>query len=178
MKRLIPKLLWIPLLALTWLGLDFSPGFSAIFTAVFIVFYAFGSLLFSKKETAGRVLMAAGTAFLFPAVYIYAAGDDFLSAFVYAALIGTAVLYLIWRVLDRTKLPLSEHVLRILLLGAALFTLLCGIPSTALLPLGFGAAVLLFSRAFEKPRDWLTAGAVLLCCIFLVAPMLYPGGAL
>ena len=163
------------LLAGAYLGLSFSPGFSAIFLFVFLCLSVFSELLHHKNSSAGRILMLLGSCFLIPAVYIYAVGDDWLDWTLPTALILSAVLYLLC---FRKKGSAAEHSLRLILLMSGVFSLFSSMASTALLPVAAGVLLIFVSRLLIKERDLPFIAGICLCACFLVAPMLFPGGAL
>lgn len=162
--------------ALAWIGVDFSPGFSEGLTAVFLTAGAIPLLLLQKER--GRVLVLTGALCVPVGTYIYAAGEDHLGACVIIALFGTALCFAALFVLFRKKKERPvEHIVRFALLYAGLFTLLCGIFSTALLPVGFGVLICFAARYTERAMPWMTLAGLFLCDLFLLAPMCF-GGAL
>ncbi|MBQ1922749.1 MAG: hypothetical protein II189_02910 [Lachnospiraceae bacterium] len=115
---------------------------------------------------AGSLLLAAGS-------YIYAAGDDHLNACLWAALLGAALCGVLH---TKEPVPFSERLLRPALFGSALFTVFCGLFSTALLPAGLGALLLFAARFKEEARTGLSFAGLFICSLFLLAPMCFPGG--
>ena len=168
-KAALP-LLFAAILTAAWAGVSFSPGFSESFAACFITAQVMAVVF---RNTFGRVTALLGSLFLAAGSYIYAAGDDHLNTCVWAALFGAA-LCSAWE--WKKPQTFSERLLRPVLFGAALFTAACGIFSTALLPLGGGAMLLLASRYTEKARKRLAFAGLFLCSLFLLAPMCFPGG--
>lgn len=160
--------------ALAWAGADFSPGFSEGLAAVFVT--AGAASLFCPQAIWGRIVYLLG-AFCIPVgTYIYAAGEDHLSLCLLLSLIGTAAVYAVLSVvLRKTKVSLGEHLLRIALLMGGLFSLLCGVFSTALLPVGFGLLLCFTGRCTARALPWLTAAGLLLTDVFLVVPMCFGG---
>ncbi len=160
--------------ALAWAGADFSPGFSEGLAAVFVT--AGAAALFSPQAIWGRILFLCGALCIPVGTYIYAAGEDHLSLCLLLSLIGTAAVYAVLSVvLRKTKVPLGEHLLRIALLMGGLFSLFCGVFSTALLPVGFGLLLCFAARFTDRALPWLTAAGLLLTDVFLVAPMCFGG---
>jgi len=149
-------------------GTHFSPSFTALFFTVFLVTVVLG-------EFAGQVPMVLGSLLVVPATYIYAAGDDWILLDLCLSLLLTVGFYGV--LLRRWKADVLEHLLRLLLLEGALFALACGITSVALLPVGLGVALILAARYLEQGNIWLTAVGMVLCDVFLISPMLFPGGA-
>lgn len=168
-KTILP-LLSAALLIISWSGVSFSPGFSESFAAFFITAQVL-ELFF--RNFPGRVCVFTGALFLAAGSYIYAAGDDCLNICVRAALLGAALCGIFqWKKPE----PFSERLLRTVLFGAALFTLFCGIFSTALLPVGLGAMLLFGARHTEGARTGLILTGLFFCSAFLLAPMCFPGG--
>lgn len=162
--------------ALAWAGADFSPGFSEGLAAVFVI--AGAAALFCPRTAWGRIVFLSGSFCIPIGTYIYAAGEDHLSLCLYLALFGTAAVYAVLSVaLRKKKVPLGEHLLRASLLMGGLFSLLCGVFSTALLPVGFGLLLCFAARCTDRALPWLTAAGLLLTDAFLIAPMCF-GGAL
>lgn len=162
--------------ALALAGADFSPGFSEGLTAAFM--FAGAAMLFCPRTVCGRILFLIGSLCVSAGTYIYAAGEDHLSSCVLLSLFGTAFLYAVLCVLLHTKKePAAEHLLRAALLFAGLFSLFCGIFSTALLPVGFGILLCFAARLTDRALPWLTVCGLLLTDLFLLAPMCF-GGAL
>ena len=170
LRRLPLPLLLAAACVLAWIGVDFSPGFSESFAACFVT----AQLLVLLIQTPfSRWIGLLGVMLLTAGSYIYAAGDDFLSVccrIALAALLLCAVFQL------KAKCGFSEGLLRTALLAAGVFTVLCGIFSTALLPLGLGVLLCFAARFSERAKGWLTAAGLLLCDVFLLAPMCFPGG--
>lgn len=160
-------------LIIAGIGVDFSPGFSEGFVLCFVTAQLI--LLILRKSawawigTLGALLLLAGS-------YIYAAGDDHLSLCVWSTLAGTAVAAVLVLARRGERLPLSEELLRLSLLAVGLFTLLCGLFSTALLPLALGVLLCFAARVLSKTQPWLTLVGLLLCDVFLIAPLCFPGG--
>ncbi len=171
----IPTLLLsAALTALAWIGADFSPGFSEGLAAVFV---AAGAVMLAGPRTVwGRILFLAGTFCVPVGTYVYAAGEDHLSACVWISLLSALVLYAVLLIIRRGKKePVSEHLLRFALLASGLFSLLCGVFSTALLPVGAGLLLCFAARFTEKALPYLTAAGLLLVDAFLLAPMCFGG---
>lgn len=169
-RKIFLPLLYAAVLAASWAGVSFSPGFSESFAALFIT-AQMTALVF--RNSFGRVTALLGALLLAAGTYIYAAGDDHLDTCVWAALAGAALCGVL-----QMKKPAAfpERLLRTVLSGTALFTVLCGIFSTALLPAGLGAMLVLAGRNTEEESPWLILLGLLLCSAFLLAPMCFPGG--
>ena len=174
MMKYLPKilmpLLYGAVLTLSWAGVSFSPGFSESFAACFITASVF-ELFF--RNPFGRMTALAGSLLLAAGSYIYAAGDDHLNACLWAALLGAALCGVLH---TKEPVPFSERLLRPVLFGTALFTVFCGLFSTALLPAGSGALLLFAARFKEEARTGLSFAGLFICSLFLLAPMCFPGG--
>ena len=163
------------LLTAAALGLNFSPGFTAIFLFAFLSFAVLSEFLREKKSGAGKVLLLLGSCCIIPAVYIYAVGDDWLEYTLPAALIGAVLVYLIF--FRRGKKGIVSQALSLLLLSGGLFSFFSSIASSALWPVAAGVLLVFTSEQLPKRRDLLFFSGVLLCDCFLIAPMLIAGGA-
>lgn len=178
-----------------WLGWDFSPSFTMLFLAANLSLYAVGELLWQcagdlrawegPVKSLSRLSFSAGTVFVFPAVYIYAAGDDWLNHCVWIApLMGTALLIGAALLCRRRDEPLraGAGIELWLALTAGSFALICGIRSTALLPYGAGLLLLasarLLSNERETARPWRFWAGLLLASFMAALPALCQGGDL
>ncbi len=176
LRKISLPLLFAAVSALAWAGVSFSPGFSEGFSFSFIAAMIVSLLM---QNLFGRLVGVVGALLLTAGSYIYAAGDDHLDLCFNAALAGglicAAVLVLMRK---KWELSLTEGLLKCALLFAGIFTLFCGIFSTALLPLGLGVIFCLASRFFERGRAQarILLPGLLLCAVFLIAPMCFPGG--
>lgn len=170
-----------------WSGMDFSPSFSAIFLFVFYI------LLFLSECAAKnpwietiwmtlfvRLLSILGVLFIFPSVFIYAAGDDLNAIDAVLSVIGggvVTVLVALFCCTERTKLPVKILSVAELFLycTATLFALACGFTSVALLPYGFGLLLITTSRVLKKKplHEAFVFVGLLFCSIFLWAPMAF-----
>lgn len=160
--------------ALAWAGADFSPGFSEGLAAVFVT--AGAASLFCPRTAWGQIMFLSGSICIPIGTYIYVAGEDHLSLCLLLALFGTAAVYAVLSVVPKkNKAPLGEHLLRMALLMGGLFSLLCGVFSTALLPVGFGLLLCFAARFTDRALPWLTAAGLLLTDVFLVVPMCFGG---
>ena len=132
--------------AAAWMGWDFSPSFTMLFLAINLSLYGISGLLAERFAVKGfllvlqRLLFSVGTVFVFPAVYIYTAGDDFQRGCVLGAVIAGSILSLGAVLLQGKKQTVSFlAAAEIWLHGlAAAFTLFGGFSSVALLPYGIG----------------------------------------
>ena len=170
LQKTLLLLLSAAVLAVSWTGVSFSPGFSESFAAIFITAQA-ASLVF--RNAFGRAAALVGALFLAAGSYIYAAGDDHLNTCLWAALLGAALCAVLQA---KRPMPFSERLLRPVLFGAALFTAFCGFFSTALLPAGFGAMLCFLARYKEEKQSRIVMAGLVLCSAFLLAPMCFPGG--
>ena len=170
-------------------GMDFSPSFTAMFLVTFLVLAVLGELCaYYGKERDSRVLLFLGRFFLiigafpvFASTYIYANGDDWLTLSVCIAPVVAVVLHLaIYLFFYRREgwiMGVDAGIENCLLLTAGLFTLACAVPSTALWPYGLGVLLILTARRLGSAgadirlsRGTMVTG-MLLCSVFLVAPM-------
>lgn len=146
--------------AVCWLGMDFSPSFTMIFVTI-------GLCLVCLAEFAARLpwgghpafsmavsfVFVLGYLWVFPAVCIYAAGDDLFNLCVpLAALIGLLMAIFQQRKDSRVPPLLAAW----LCWSAVAFTALCGVNSVALLPCAAGLAALLIARRWQAAdaRRW------------------------
>lgn len=167
-------LLQIAAAALAWAGAGFSPGFSEGLSAVFVI--AGAVMLLFPRTVSGRILFLAGALCVPAGTYIYAAGEDHLTSCVWFSLFGTVCIYtFLCMILQREKERTGEHLLRAVLLFTGLFSLICGIFSTALLPVGVGVLLCFSARYTQRALPWLTIAGLLLCDVFLLAPMVFGG---
>lgn len=180
-------------LAIAGAGVDFSPSFTAMFLMAFLALTALGelcALMGTAKPKYGRVFAASrrllgivGALFVIPSVLIYAAGDDWMIPCVRIALIASiplhiAVYALLYRRNGKT-LSFGAGLENLLLLAVTVLTLACAVPSPGLWPYGAGLALLLIAKRLEDVREDLalpraaTALGMLLCSVFLAAPMVF-----
>lgn len=177
-------------LAVAGVGWDFSPSFTAVFLMAFLALTALGEYFRYIREKMprhiftflGYLLSVVGALFVFPSVFIYAAGDDWLDNCILIALIVSAILhitmYFLFYQRQRRKMGFGAGIENWVLLAAGIFTLACAVPSTALWPYGFGVLLILTARRLEdiKADRRLSRGVMvlgmLLCALFLIAPMM------
>ena len=179
MKRQYPLVFFAATAVAVYFGVDFSPGFSEGLIGAFLLLYAAGLCVSIRWKACGDAFGCVGAICVFPAVYVYAAGDDWAELTVWVTLLISAAVYIVLRVMTRKqKMRFSERLLRALLITAGVYTLLSGVPSTALLPAGIGLLLLFAARYIEKCGTLLTAAGLLSVSAFLLAPMLFAGGAL
>ena len=167
-------------LGAAWWGWDFSPSFTMFFCAINLTLCAAAELLRRGAGLVFRVLSGmlffVGMIFAFPSVYIYAAGDDWISGCVWVDMgVGTvlcvASLFLLAlrrnrKVAEKAKndeslqsaasvagspvsgsdVPRSSVPERWISFCAACFTLFCGYRSVALLPYAAGLFLLTAAR--------------------------------
>ncbi len=100
-KYLILNILLAAEVIAAWRGMDFSPGFSAIFIFVFVVLTALASIIRTAALTAGKdvlsaaawiiglILVCIGCTAAIAAGYIYAVGDDALTVTIRHAVLLT-----------------------------------------------------------------------------------------
>ncbi len=145
---------------------NISPSFTMIFMAVNFCLCGLGEAVeaFGRyrsrrnafADAAGDILFLVGEIFSFPAVFIYAVGDDWLIWWTAGAfLIGTGVTSLI--IPGLRKRNMSGGILRGLVLWisfvCAFFALLCGISSAMMLFYGIPLLLLAVLKVFQKRRD-------------------------
>lgn len=176
---------------LAWLGADFSPSFTMIFLAIDLSLCALAELAAlagrspGAKGWAKRALdalhglpFALGTLFALPAVFIYAAGDDWINPCMLAALIGGTLLAAGIALLCQRRgraLRTPRLALAWFALCAACFALACALHSPALLPYGAGLLLMAAPLAMESDgcaRTSLFALGMALASVMPVAPML------
>ena len=171
-------------LAAGGLGMDFSPSFTAMFAFAFLCLAALGDvcLRFRQKRPLlflGRLLHIASDLCLFPATLIYAAQDDWFLYCIRVALIAGAVCHIgMWLLLYRRqgrKLGFGAGVDNWLMMTAGILTLCCAIPSPGLWPFAVGILLVLTGRRIGDRRKSGLARALgmLLCAVFLAAPMVF-----
>ena len=173
------------------IGMDFSPSFTAVFIVVYLGLAALGEVFLYFKEHRyqraftflGRLFPVLGALLVLPASYMYAAGDDWIDACLYIALIASVILHFVIYLLFYRKrgrrLGIAAGIETWILLAAGIFTLACAIPSTALWPYGLGILLIAAARRLgdtdadkRLSRGVMVAG-MFLCAVFLVAPMIF-----
>lgn len=172
-------------------GMDFSPSFTAMFVVVFLGLTALGEVFLYFKEHRyqraltflGRLFPVLGALLALPASYMYAAGDDWIDACLYAALTASVILHVVIYLLcyrkQGRKLGIAAGIETWILLAAGIFTIACAIPSTALWPYGLGILLILAARrlgdtdADKRLSRSVMAAGMFLCAVFLVAPMVF-----
>ena len=182
-------------LGAAWWGWDFSPSFTMLFCAINLTLCAAAELLGRGAGLGFRFLSGAlffvGMIFAFPSVYIYAAGDDWISGCVWAGMgVGTVLCVASYLLLASHKsrkeagkatkgasLQSAESVLASPVSGspvprssvperwisfcAACFTLFCGFRSVALLPYAAGLFFLTAARLISGEKKGMRA--ILFC---------------
>lgn len=182
-------------LGAAWWGWDFSPSFTMLFCAINLTLCAAAELLGRGAGLGFRFLSGAlffvGMIFVFPSVYIYAAGDDWISGCVWAGMgVGTVLCVASYLLLASHKsrkeagkatkgasLQSAESVLASPVSGspvrrssvperwisfcAACFTLFCGFRSVALLPYAAGLFLLTAARLISGEKKGMRA--ILFC---------------
>ena len=173
-------------------GMVFSPSFTMIFVVVGMGFCIVGELLHMLQETEvpqgikkicgiiSGILCGIGMIWAFPAVIIYATGDDWMNGCMKAAGIVSILLCGIWLGWKWKKGEIrpticGKAVELLISLAAACLAVFCGINSMALLPYGVGLLLLGLARLVEKKRkirEILFCVGIVLAAVFPVAPML------
>ena len=101
-----------------------------------------------------RVLYIFGMFWAFPAVIIYATGDDWMTGCMYAAAVGSVVLCGIWlgwmwKTRGIQTAVWGKALELLVSLTAALLAVFCGINSVALMPYGIGLFLITMARISE-----------------------------
>ena len=198
-KNIIFILGFIACFLIAYKGMVFSPSFTMIFVVIGMGFCIVAEILHMvQKElnmqtgpmamvesVCNRIFYIVGMIWAFPAVIIYATGDDWMNGCMKAAGIGSIVVCGIWLVWMWKKREIYGGVWGkaaelLISLAAALLAVFCGINSVALIPYGIGLLLLIIARVFEwkenKIREYLFLTGLVLITVFPVAPML--GGLL
>lgn len=167
-------------LVLAALGTDFSPSFTAMFTLAFLCLTALGEICARfRRRGLGRLFCILGALFVYPAVLIYAAQDDWFFPLMRFAPIAGLILHLaVWLLYRRNKkkIGFGGGIENWILLSDIAFTIPSAIPCPALWPYGLGLIAILIARRLE---DWdgnarlPVAAGMLLCAVFLAAPMVF-----
>ena len=173
-------------------GMVFSPSFTMIFVVVGMGFCIVGELLHMLQEAevpqgikkicgiVSGILCGIGMIWAFPAVIIYATGDDWMNGCMRAAGIVSVFLCGIWLGWKWKKGEIrpavcGKAVELILSLAAAWLAVFCGLNSVALLPYGVGLLLLGLSRQLEgkkKTRKIVFFAGMVLIAVFPVALMI------
>ena len=179
-KNLIFILGFIMCFLAAYKGMVFSPSFTMIFAVIGMGFCIMAEVLhmFQKKiiKICSRVLFIIGMIWAFPAVIIYATGDDWMNGCMKAAGIGSIVLCGIWLgwMWKKREIRLAvwgKTVELLISLAAAFLAVFCGINSVALIPYGIGLLLMTFARLFET-KEYVFLVGVVLMAVFPAAPML------
>lgn len=178
------------LLIPAFIGMDFSPSFTAWFLYACICLHIGGEifsrafeLLYKGEKTYLKYLFHAlfilGNLFVLPATYIYAVGDDWITPNVWITVIVASVLALLLFFFTKKQARLAERIFNSthtwVALSAGIFTVLCGIFSTFLLPVGLGVLALHIAEQYKDKQFshgvfWL---GIFLINVWLVAPMVF-----
>lgn len=123
-----------------------------------------------------RVLYIFGMFWAFPAVIIYATGDDWMNGCMRAAAAGSIVLCGIWLgwmwKTGGIQSAVWGKALELLVsLAAALLAIFCGINSVALMPYGIGLLILTIARLKENDDSLIRK---ILFCLGLVLMAVFP----
>ncbi|MCB5387952.1 hypothetical protein LIQ05_13255 [Blautia glucerasea] len=208
-KNLIFILGFIMCFLAAYKGMVFSPSFTMMFVAAGMGFCIMAEILYmvqnegdmraanntSVAEKTGRMTIGVGICsrifyiigmiWVFPAVIIYATGDDWMNGCMKAAGIGSIVLCGIWFgwMWKKGEIRLAvwgKAVELLISLAGALLAVFCGINSVALIPYGAGLLLLTIARLSEgkenKVRECFFLAGLVLMTVFPSAPML--GGVL
>ena len=154
--------------AAAYRGMVFSPSFTMMYVVAGMGLCILGEILdmaqagkrFGSREQKligllSRILYIFGMFWAFPAVIIYATGDDWMNGCMSAAAVGSVVLCGIWLGWMWKTRGIQEAVwgkaLELLVsLAAALLAVFCGINSVALMPYGIGLLILTIARLKEN----------------------------
>ena len=154
--------------AAAYRGMVFSPSFTMMYVVAGMGLCILGEILdmaqagkrFGSREQKligllSRILYIFGMFWAFPAVIIYATGDDWMNGCMRAAAVGSVVLCGIWLGWMWKTRGIQEAVwgkaLELLVsLAAALLAVFCGINSVALMPYGIWLLILTIARLKEN----------------------------
>lgn len=176
-----------------WLGWDFSPSFTMLFLGIGLSTWGVGELLWwcpwgnstlqTVYKSASRFFTCVGAVFALPAVYIYAAGDDWLDGCTWATPVAATALCIAGVLIIRRRgkcCSIGTGVELWVSLFPGCFALFCGLRSIALLPYGVGLLVLAVARLIspdrEAERGWCLWAGLLLSSLFSTLPALCQGG--
>ena len=178
------------LLIPAFIGMEFSPSFTAWFLYACICLHIGGEIfsrwieLFYKGEKSYlkylfHILFILGNLFVLPATYIYAAGDDWLTPNVWITVITASIATILLFFFTKKEAGLETRIVNSthtwVALSAGIFTVFCGIFSTFLLPVGLGVLALYIAEQLKDKRAsygifWL---GIALINVWLVAPMVF-----
>lgn len=178
------------LLIPAFIGMEFSPSFTAWFLYACICLHIGGEifsrlfeLLYKGEKTYLKYLFHAllilGNLFVLPATYIYAVGDDWLTPNVWITVIAASVLALLLFFFTKKQAGLAVRIFNSthtwVALSAGIFTILCGIFSTFLLPVGLGVLALYIAEHCKDKQlsysvFWL---GIFLINVWFVVPMVF-----
>lgn len=124
-----------------------------------------------------RGLYIFGMFWAFPAVIIYATGDDWMNGCMLAAAVGSVVLCgswlgWMWKTRGIQAVAWGKALELLISLAAALLAGFCGINSVALIPYGIGLFFITMARISEDRREVLFLIGVILTAVFPAVPML------
>ena len=166
-ETMIAFILCVAALVLAAMGTDFSPSFTAMFTLAFLCLTALGEICARfRRRGLGRLFRILGALFVYPAVLIYAAQDDWFVPLMRIAPAAGLILHLaVWAAYRRNKkrIGFGRGIENWLLLSAIAFTVPSAIPCPGLWPYGLGLIAIL------QP----TGAGMLLSAILLAAPMVF-----
>lgn len=184
--------------AAAYRGMVFSPSFTMMYVVAGMGLCILGEMLhmvqaekiISKKAITkeqkmigllSRALYIFGMFWAFPAVIIYATGDDWMTGCMYAAAVGSVVLCGIWlgwmwKTRGIQAAVWGKALELLVSLAAALLAVFCGINSVALMPYGIGLLILTIARLKENDdslrRKILFCLGLVLIAAFPVVPAL------
>ena len=174
-------------------GMVFSPSFTMMYVVAGMGLCILGEMLhmvqaekiISKKAITkeqkmigllSRALYIFGMFWAFPAVIIYATGDDWMNGYMCAAAVGSVVLCGIWlgwmwKTRGIQAAVWGKALELLVSLAAALLAVFCGINSVALMPYGIGLLILTIARLKEKNDSLIRK---ILFCLGLVLIAAFP----
>ena len=179
--------------AAAYRGMVFSPSFTMMYVVAGMGLCILGEMLYmvqaekivSKKAITkeqkligllSRTLYIFGMFWAFPAVIIYATGDDWMTGCMYAAAVGSVVLCGIWlgwmwKTREIQAAVWGKALELLVSLAAALLAVFCGINSVALMPYGIGLLILTIARLKENNDSLIRK---ILFCLGLVLIAAFP----
>lgn len=179
--------------AAAYQGMVFSPSFTMMYVVAGMGLCILGEMLhmvqaekiISKKAITkeqkmigllSRALYIFGMFWAFPAVIIYATGDDWMNGCMCAAAVGSVVLCGIWlgwmwKTRGIQAAVWGKALELLVSLAAALLAVFCGINSVALMPYGIGLLILTIARLKEKNDSLIRK---ILFCLGLVLIAAFP----
>lgn len=168
-----------------WIGMEFSPSYTAIFLFVYfgLVLLSFLITLLPFPEPIGKSLSSfvslLGSLFLWPSILVYLRGDNNNDLDTLLAVIISVLFLLVLLFMHRKSMTFPKFFSILEQFGfcsSAVLALLAGITSTALFPYGLGVLVCLISKYLKNPvKDPLFTIGLFITNVFFWAPMVFGG---